>query len=309
MKRILKFVFVVLLFICCSCRPMPNTQVTIRVVDEQGNPVEGAKVGLAFEVLGGTNRKVYERITAKDGLFTATNKSTGSATFSVDKEGYYSSLGGFHFSKSDSKWQPWNPEERVILRKIGKPVPMYARKTNFSDLYLPSTDKKIGFDLMEYDWVKPYEKGVTPDLYFRVHNEFDSERKFTSILTVTFNNKFDGIQEVDNEFKHSLFKMPRFAPEQGYKREIRLERSNINMGYDSGKFYVFRVRSVVKDGKLVRAMYGKIHGDIMHNPGLKKTALITMQYYLNPDYTTNLEFDPKRNLVVGAKSVELLSAP
>jgi hypothetical protein len=284
--------------------------VTVRVVDDQGNPIEGAKVGLAFEVLGGSNKKVINRVTGKDGLFTVSNKSTGSAAFSVDKEGYYSSWGGFHFYKSDlGKWQPWNPEEKVILRKIGKPVPMYARKTNFSDLYLPLTDKKIGFDLIEYDWVKPYGKGITPDLYFKIHNEFESEDKFTSVLTITFNRKFDGIQEIDNQYKHSLFKLPRVAPEQGYKMEIRLESSNINMGYDSGKNYIFRVRSVVKDGRFVRAMYGKIHGDIMHNPGMKKTALISMRYYLNPDYTTNLEFDPKRNLVTGANSFELLTEP
>jgi len=53
-------------------------------------------------------------------------------------------------------------------------------------------------------------------------------------------------------------------------------------------------------------MYGKIKGKIEFEPRRSKTAKIYLYYYLNPDYTRNLEFDPKRNLsiVSGDERVE-----
>jgi len=48
-----------------------------------------------------------------------------------------------------------------------------------------------------------------------------------------------------------------------------------------------------KDGKVVKALYGKIYGDFFD-----------MVYYLNPDGTRNIEYDPKRNLFKPAKHDE-----
>ena len=67
-----------------------------------------------------------------------------------------------------------------------------------------------------------------------------------------------------------------------------------------------RVRSEVKSGKLVKAMYGKILEDIALAHPSKKGGypLIQFKYFLNPDYTTNLEFDPKHNLFTTLKDFE-----
>ncbi len=54
----------------------------------------------------------------------------------------------------------------------------------------------------------------------------------------------------------------------------------------------------------MRAMYGKIQGDIIFDPRGSKTTGIVFKYYLNPDFTTNLEFDPKRNLFENLKDRE-----
>lgn len=43
-------------------------------------------------------------------------------------------------------------------------------------------------------------------------------------------------------------------------------------------------------------MYGKILGHIGLTAIFSETAEIYFKYYLNPDYTRNLEFDPKQNL-------------
>jgi hypothetical protein len=51
-------------------------------------------------------------------------------------------------------------------------------------------------------------------------------------------------------------------------------------------------------------MYGKIHGEIKFDPRGSKTALLGFKYYLNPDYTHNLEFDPTKNLFTDLKRGE-----
>ena len=67
--------------------------------------------------------------------------------------------------------------------------------------------------------------------------------------------------------------------------------------------YYFRVRTVLDEkGKVVSALYGKIPHAL--HWGVKdmewrtdtQTACISIGYYLNPDGTRNLEFDPKKNL-------------
>jgi len=64
--------------------------------------------------------------------------------------------------------------------------------------------------------------------------------------------------------------------------------------------YFFRVRSEERNGKLIRAMYGKIQGEMKVQPGYEHTAAIFMTYYLNPDYTRNMEF--KENLFTNVDS-------
>jgi hypothetical protein len=57
-----------------------------------------------------------------------------------------------------------------------------------------------------------------------------------------------------------------------------------------------------KEGKVVSALYGKIHGDFRWFIGARapKSGL-AFTYYLNPDGTRNIEYDPKRNLLKSTK--------
>jgi hypothetical protein len=50
------------------------------------------------------------------------------------------------------------------------------------------------------------------------------------------------------------------------------------------------------DKKLVRAEYGKIYGPVEITAGSEGKWILSFTYYLNPDGTRNLEFDPKNNL-------------
>src|ERR1700761_7068096 len=86
----------------------------------------------------------------------------------------------------------WNPVETLVLKKISKPIAMYARRLN---THVPALDKPVGFDLMAGDWIAPYGKGVNTDVLFSGHfdKRADSESDFT--LTVSFPKVGDGIQE------------------------------------------------------------------------------------------------------------------
>jgi len=222
--------------------------------------------------------------------------------FNVKKDGYYQSFGEYKFkSEVDGRWEPWDPAITVVLRKIENPVPMYLRDThNTGGLVIPALGDEIGFDLIEYAWMPPYGIGKTADFIFKADRQYTNDRNFDCTLTITFPNKFDGIQSYTfDRGDGSMLKLSRTAPDEGYQPKLIRTVSRkpggplVESNKDDNNYY-FRVRSEEKNGKLLRAMYGKIHGDIRFDPRGEKTVNILFKYFLNPDYTRNLEFD--RNL-------------
>lgn len=213
--------------------------------------------------------------------------SIGNHIFDFEKKGL---LGG----------EPWNAEITVVLRKIENPVPMYARNTANSPIEIPVAGKDVGFDLILFDWLAPYGKGQVADFYCNlIIREGVGPLDFGYNLNITFPREFDGIQSFDEDLMNgSEFKLPRFAPENGYMKSVNVFIDSRPVGASTwsskkNRSYIFRVRSEVEDGKLVRALYGKIIGDIDFGKKKKNTTFLEFKYYLNPDYTRNLEFDPK----------------
>jgi len=306
-------VFFVMFVGCSRAFDYPEAKVTVKVVDELSNPVENVAVLIGFQKPKRSEQGAIEiaekGVTGADGVFSASSKTGSHIAYSAEKQGYYKSRGDYHFTTStNGRWQPWSQEFKLVLRKIENPVPMYARK--LTPITLPEVNKRIGFDLIEYDWISPYGKGKYADFIFSLDGKYNNEYDYNNTLTLTFTNKFDGIQLVTEDRRFgSQFKLPRIAPETGYKNKlIKSESRASGQPYKSdGKEdnnYIFRIRSEEKNGKLIRAMYGKIQGDI--NFGVDKThkASITFTPYLNPDYSRNLEFDPKQNLFNNLKSFE-----
>jgi len=317
MTRLTACLLVVILFQagCSSALDYPEAQITIKVVDEDGKPIEGAKAGITFEVPKGTSQGIndvtIEEITNTTGVLTAKHRTFDKIGYGATKYGYYESLGEFKFEKiKNGRWQPWNPEFMLVLRKKENPVPMYARNTQMTPIILPAANKSIGFDLMEYDWVTPYGKGKQADIIFKMTGSFINKDEFSNKLEVNFSNKFDGIQLVKEDRRYgSMLKLPRLAPETGYNGNLirsisRMPGKPLKEDTEENNNYIFRVRSEEKDGKLIRAMYGKIQGDIEFGVKNANQAVIVFKYYLNPDYTRNLEFDPKQNLFNNLKSFE-----
>ncbi len=292
-----------------------DSKINFKIVDEDGIPVELADVGVGYIILSwGINNKTFDVKGYSDanGYFTAYANASAKIGFTVKKEGYYRSFGQFEYKEiKDGNWEPRNPELIVVLRKIVNPVPMYARDTTKSDLEIPVIGKEIGFDLVEYDWIAPYGKGKHADLIFKIDKRFANNYDFDTTLTITFLNKFDGIQlfKEDRRKNGSEFKLLRTAPEKGYQHKlVRNIRSSsdkrIENDCSDDDNYFFRIRSKVLNGKLVQAMYGKIQGGICPEPRNSKSARILFAYFLNPDYTRNLEYRPGENLFKDLPSTE-----
>ncbi len=231
---------------------------------------------------------------------------------SVSKKGYYeSNFAEQKISRATSKDRPI----KLILRKIGNPVPMYVRDSRFdTSIEIPKVGIDVGFDLTIYDWVEPYGRGIKRDFIFNLERQFNDWNDYESTLKITFANVDDGILSVTEDTIYgSKFKLPRYAPDSGYKSELVLTLKNKDgriSKISKSNSYVFRVRSTDSDGEGHRkAMYGKIRGPIEYDVINSDTALILMNYYLNPDNSQNLEFDVKQNLFAGLPTQSVIRHP
>jgi hypothetical protein len=310
LKQILAIILLIIIVsqLYCAIMHIGLAKITLNVVDDQGNPVEGAQV-----TTGGGLNYLLQRVflnTDKNGVYHIWYRSVSiDSSVSVRKIGYYHSgmVHVFH-NYQFGVWLPWNSKIKIVLRKIIRPIPMYVRNVHIE---VPDNGKDIGYDLLKSKWVYPYDEGEHADIVFRVDEKFKNRDDYHEKLTLKFVGPYEGIQifkENKSKIENPLsdYRLPRFAPENGYQKEFtKLVTQSLGDNRVDNN-YIFRVRSIVdKDGKLVRAVYGKIVGDIEFFP-LTARPRITMRYYLNPDYTRNLEFDPKRNLFTDLREDEKL---
>lgn len=289
-------------------------KIVVKVMDESGTPLNNAYLNIRFSSNSGT----IKGYTDEQGVFEAKAMSNdGVILGDITKDGYYESgIAHSFFRNTFGMWQPWGKELTVVMRPIVNPVPMYVRNASFK---FPAFDQEIGFDLEKADWVIPHGQGVKSDFIFKPTQKYKDAANFEGDVTLTFSNPLDGIQVIKDDGGGdfnvgSRLRLPRIAPENGYLQKIerRIAWSNFgrqsNMEEDNN--YIFRVRSEVdQNGKLKRAMYGKIRGELRYFVRSASEGKIGLYYYLNPDYTPNLEFDPKHNLFVITDPGENVRAP
>jgi hypothetical protein len=122
----------------------------------------------------------------------------------------------------------------------------------------------------------------------------------------------DGIQPANlpKEYAYSTFIWHRQAPETGYMDSYAMEfclpdkgfkvpgvaKSNSIEAVEALKFY-FRVRTVVQEGQIVSALYGKLSQGFFIGAMSSTDVNVRTCYYLNPKpLDRNMEFDLKQNL-------------
>jgi len=297
----------------CGQSKYPS-MISFHVVDDLGAPVEEGEIKLStfsHWVPGeGFGRDEYDQRRAplgKDGVvnFEVPNIRGGLEYSVYPKGNYYPvTMQSYRFSQVQSgRWEPWNPMVTVIVPRKINPTALYARKIGLMPRAKIPNEDKAGFDLMESDWVPPHGKGKLADLFFEYRTivpMVDEAKAFECSLTIMFANEGDGIVAQMALPKRRLWELPRIAPAEGYEPKWTKVFGRRQEGAEHTPFereehnYYIRVRTVLDpNGKVISALYGKIHGDIVFDA----VRHIRFTYYLNPTpLDRNLEFDPKRNL-------------
>ena len=252
---------------------------TAKVTGEDGNPIVGASVAFQYTVptkpnSGDQDYGEVKGMTDTNGMFRASHTdSSWSFGVVIEKTGYYKTQMGHEFYFDDKRR---NPSFTLMLKKIDKPIPMYARRIDSEPSVFKKTGRppiiftnSIGYDLMAGDWVAPYGKGANTDIIFTEEFNKKSITDFYFKLTVSFPNAGDGIQEytVPDDEKGSALRSPHEAPADGY--QAQLVRENYHhpgqpgkADYDPNRNCFFRVRTVLDaNGNVESALYGKIYGD------------------------------------------------
>jgi hypothetical protein len=311
MKRLIILTLLILVANCTFAQTDPDEhewKATIKVIDENGLPVANADVKVGYYT---NNTSIdIEGTTDTNGIFVADHITSTlnyveyKLAFGVEKSGYYGTRSSCDLGLPYDATR-WNPTVTLLLKKVEKPIAMYAKA--IANLRLPEFGKSIGYDLMMGDWVKPYGKGVNADILLKKEYHEKASNDYYSKVTISFPKAGDGIQlfipsDADNE---SGLHSPHAAPVDGYQPELTRETSASpgqpsKFEYDASRIYFFRVRTDLdRDGNVASAYYGKIYGDFM-----------TITYYLNPTPNDrNIEFNPKQNLLGGLQSFEQVREP
>jgi len=289
----------------------PIARLTVRVRDEEGTPVSGAKVTFTFRNARTGNGVPVTGLTNATGEFAGEGSSDPKVGGRIQKDGYYSS--GFPFvpfrDAQDGHWLPWNPTFETTLRPIGNPVALYAKRVQVE---IPDLDRPCAYDLERADWVAPYGKGRISDFVFTARRHSHDNANYAVSVTLTFSNPFDGITKtaLPAVGRYSFFKWPREAPDRGFDgsvgMEMQVSSTSVTQNFEDSDAFFFRVRSVNSGGKLAAANYGKIRGGFRLDAiNAKKTCIVIFTYYLNPEsLNRNLEWNPKKDLLAELKDEE-----
>jgi len=282
-------------------------QVTVRVIDSTGKPVEKAKLSVAFWTSDSSaNAVVAEGQTDTNGCYVATGKTIHSMNYTVTKENYYSTEGAYWFYRrgenciQDGRWLPWNPTNTVVLKERRKPIAMYVK---YVDQPVPVRDRPVGFDLEVGDWVAPHGQGKHSDFYLTYKAEAQDLWTGSYELDLLCSNRLEGFYRAEKDMWSELRSCYE-APSDGYRTQVVLclDRTKYKIlkkeQFGESEYLAFRVRTLLDDkGNLVSAMYGKIYGPIEF--GVGKEHHVRFTYYFNPTPNDrNIEFDPNRNLFI-----------
>jgi hypothetical protein len=296
--------------LCSGCGS--KVQVTVKVVDDNNQPVPDARV----TVMGLNTQR--EGRTDKDGLFPAKLRNvTGQLDLVVKREGFYT-IGWYSYyfvGQTNRQWQPWNPLVELQLHRLGKPTPMVVKQV---EEYLPALNEPVGYDLLSGDWVRPYGKGLTNDFIFKAERRLVDDWTYSGALGLSFSHPTDGLIRVSLPSRDQYgLRLAAQAPLSAYSnvwafttRSSRNPSNGLRDDYASfgedDNFY-FRVRTQTnRSGEVIAGMYGKVYwgiryavGDTNVNVRAGKTnpmPWLHFLYYLNPDGTRNTEFDTRSNL-------------
>ena len=250
----------------------------LRVVDQDGYPVAGAKVWGGVQIGGDLNDFMpISGTTNTNGEYVIQGKCTNRIRCDITKDGYYRSEFllanyGYTHTVENGRWQPFGCVTTITLRRItglGKLVVLDGTGSDVGRRTIPTWNQWVGFDLEMFDWTSPYGKGQHSDMLIRFVGDIRNEYiDFKVAMNVCFtNNPFAGAyvckKDLSSDFTWSEYADTNrsFTAEFNYVCERRPDGKRIKEILAEDSYMVFRTRTKVdEEGRLVSAHYGVISG-------------------------------------------------
>jgi hypothetical protein len=248
-----------------------QARICIHLTDEDGASLKRTRCGAGLLLPGKTwdsyEHKAVYGLTDERGEFCAEGRTMNSLGVGAQPEGYYmSSRSIFLNDGRNGKWMPFPRFETLIMKRILKPVRMYAL-ANWP-IVLPARSGSFGFDLEKRDWVPPHGAGVKADFVFTQQVKQDNVLGSAATLRVSFSNPGDGlIPFYELPGAESELKLPRTAPNEGYEAERKFSAEwspsrDATPAVKPALGYIYRVRTVLDaSGQVKSAWYGKMEGE------------------------------------------------
>ena len=269
----------------------------IRVVDDRGETVPGAKVAVVIYTT--PNKADTKRgETDANGCFAAKGRSYGEVEVYASKEGYYDTHTRPKFrTLSDKeveerrKWSEGTVETKITLKKVRNPVATAFHLVDYANI--PATNEVVRLDLETFKWCPPHGNGRHDDLhlFYEVWNNPTNWFSYLRKLTITAPNCVDGFyrRKVD-EFSRFRYDYSASTNET-YLKEFRHVVDRRSGKFDElshpsdDVYFIFRMRTATNEvGEVVHANYGRIGEKSDHMFGLR------MKAWFNPNENdTNLE--------------------
>lgn len=255
---------------------LPEALVRLVVVDQDGHPVDGARLSGGF-VTGDWVRDYSKFEGRTDGKGECAAKGLCSAFLRVliNKDGYYPSDVRIDFRSTstkpsvvDGKWQPYGATRTVVLKRIKEPGKTIGFDDGRTRHAIPVWGQWIGFDLELGDWLPPYGKGRCEDVLLRFKSEMRKRPfDYTRSMEVSFtNNPFAGAYFMKKD-ETSILKSEYAARTNAaylatldFLQDSRPDKPMASKVLERDSYLVFRTRTRLDEkGRLVGAHYGKIY--------------------------------------------------
>jgi len=278
-----------------------DARIVLSVIGDDGQPVADA----AVRVLMGMNfreRAYYiDGETSANGKFVIDGKTTGNEIeIDVTKDGYYRTSDklcfiamGHEYDVKNGRWQPWGMELQLKLRAICNPIALVGDVNGY---YVPETNKWIGFDMKQADWVLSGHKGDASD--FEVFLDWDGKPSRDS---KSLKLHFRAVEPKGGFYYADLVKESSFHGVYNASTNMILQRTFscqttqdeahiVKKGLPHSKLLVLRSRCVCdQDGLLKQANYSTINWIAVEGTQKGKGEML-LSYNFNPTPNdTNLE--------------------
>ena len=246
----------------------------LRVIDQDGTPVAGARVWGGLQTGDGYNDFIAIRgTTDTNGEYVIQGKCTNRIRCDITKAGYYRSeflltSYGYSHALKNGKWQPYGEINTIVLKAIKNPGKCCAFPNTLRHCQIPEFGQWIGFDFERSEWMHPYGKGRHADVLIKFSSVRNGIHDYKYVMDVSFtNNPYAGayLMKADKSSKlttvYSADSNATYCATFSYMKEQTPGNRRHWDFLDSDSYLVFRTRTRIDEqGNLIGAHYGKILG-------------------------------------------------